>query len=144
MARRRTKGSSVSVRRDLRAAGRSLRAMEHERQRISLNRMIAAARKAWHGVKLNQPDWSEHSYSVAFCGELREEELYFHLILNAYREPLDFELPKSEDADKWRRWIDTALDSPEDIVPWQTAPVVAGDIYRAQGSSVVMLFKGGR
>ena len=81
---------------------------------------------------------------MAFCAELREEDLYFHLILNAYREPLDFELPKSEDADKWRRWIDTALDSPEDIVPWQTAPVVAGDIYRAQGRSVVMLFKGGR
>ena len=40
---------------------------------------------------------------------------------------------------EWRRWIDTALNSPQDIVPWQMAPTVAGDIYRAEARSVVML-----
>ena len=40
----------------------------------------------------------------------------------------------------WRRWIDTALDSPHDIVPWQTAPTVPGDSYRVEARSVVMLF----
>ena len=45
-----------------------------------------------------------------------------HLILNAYWEPLDFELPPRDQggAHAWRRWIDTALDTPHDIVPWQT------------------------
>jgi isoamylase len=32
-------------------ARRLLRGVEHERQRVSLNRLIAEANKAWHGVK---------------------------------------------------------------------------------------------
>ena len=50
-------------------ARRLLRGTEHERQRLSLNRLIQEANKAWHGVKLNQPDWSDHSRSVAFAAE---------------------------------------------------------------------------
>ena len=60
---------------------------------MSLNRLIQEANKAWHGVRLNQPDWSDHSRSVAFTAEIRNEKLLFHLILNAHWEPLDFELP---------------------------------------------------
>jgi glycogen operon protein len=79
---------------------------------------------------------------VALGGELREEGLHFHLILNAYWEALDFDLPGPGDAGQgmWRRWIDTALDSPDDIVPWKTAPTVPGDRYRVEARSVVMLF----
>ena len=74
-------------------ARRLLRGTEHERERMSLNRLIQEANKAWHGARLNQPDWSDHSRSVAFTAEIRQEKLLFHLILNAYWEPLDFELP---------------------------------------------------
>ena len=93
-------------------------------------------------MKLDQPDWSDHSHSLAFAAELRQEELLLHLILNAYWEPLDFELPPLDegDAGPWRRWIDTALPSPEDIVPWQTAPSLAEHTYRAEARSVVVLF----
>ena len=56
------------------------------------------------------------------------EGLQFHLILNAYWEPLDFELPQLS-AGTWRRWIDTALDSPNDIVPWEQAPEISGNVY---------------
>src|SRR5215217_8132384 len=45
-------------------AQRLLRDMEHERQRITLTQLIQQASKAWHGVKLHQPDWSPHSHSV--------------------------------------------------------------------------------
>ena len=47
-----------------------------------------------------------------------------YLILNAYWEPLEFELPAVGDGggEPWRRWIDTSLESPQDIVPWQEAP----------------------
>ena len=64
-----------------------------------------------------------------------------HLILNAYWEPLDFELPPESDgrAGPWRRWIDTSLDSPQDIMPWDTAPAVAGATYRAGARSVAVL-----
>jgi hypothetical protein len=39
-----------------------------------------------------------------------------------------------------RRWIDTALDSPYDIVEWETAQSIPGYVYRAESRSVVMLF----
>jgi len=102
--------------------------------------LLAEANKAWHGVKLNQPDWGDRSHSIALSAELRKEGLVFHLILNAYWEPLEFELPSAGEGNSWRRWIDTALDSPHDIVPWQTAPVIAVNSYRAEARSVVMLY----
>ena len=123
-------------------ARRLLREVEHERQRMSLNELIARASKGWHGTKLGQPDWSQHSHSVAFSAELREEGLLAYIILNAYWEPLEFELPSvgNGSANRWHRWIDTALDSPFDIVPWQSTPSIPGQTYRAESRSVVVLF----
>jgi glycogen operon protein len=123
-------------------AQRLLRDVEHERQRVSLTTLLREADKAWHGVRLYQPDWSDDSHSVALEAELRREGVRFHVILNAYWEPLDFELPKLSNGSRnpWRRWIDTALDSPNDIVPWETASSVLGSSYRAEARSVVMLF----
>jgi isoamylase len=121
-------------------ARRILRTVEHERQRTSLTSLIQAAKKAWHGVKLNEPDWGDSSRCVALNAELRHEGLEFHLILNAFWEPLEFELPPRDEGIQWRRWIDTALESPEDIVPWAEAKPVAEDKYRAESRSVVMLF----
>jgi isoamylase len=69
----------------------------------------------------------------------------FHVILNAYWEPLDFELPSEADGIRapWRRWIDTFLDSPHDVMDWDAAPVVSGHRYRAEPRSVVLLFTDG-
>jgi glycogen operon protein len=121
-------------------ARRLMRDVEYERRRVTLNALLREANKAWHGVKLHQPDWGDHSHSVALTAELRREALLFHLILNAYWEPLDFELPLLSDGNPWRRWIDTALESPDDIVPWQSAASVSGNTYRAEARSVVMLY----
>jgi glycogen operon protein len=124
------------------SARRVLRDVEHERQRMSLNQLIAQATKAWHGVKLEQPDWARSSHVIAFGAELRREGLRVHLMLNAYWEPLDFELPPGEEGGPgaWRRWIDTSRESPEDIVPWEAAPAVAGRTYRAEARSMVVLY----
>jgi isoamylase len=123
-------------------ARRLLREVEHERQRMSLTQLIRRANKAWHGVKVGQPDWSQHSHSVAVSAEVQQERLAFYFLLNAYWEPLDFELsPVSNGSAKpWRRWIDTGLDSPLDIVPWQTAPPIPGYNYRVEARAVVVLF----
>ena len=43
-----------------------------------------------------------------------------------------------------RRWIDTSLDPPHDIVPWQEAPAIPADPYRAGARSVVVLFADGK
>jgi isoamylase len=119
---------------------RLLRGAEHETKRLSLNQIIAASHKAWHGARLNQPDWSDHSRSVAFTVELKQEQLLIHLIFNAWWEPLDFDLPPVGAGAAWRRWIDTAQDSPQDIVPWREAPAVTGPTYRTESRSVVVLF----
>ena len=123
-------------------ARRLLRDWESERPGVTLNQLIQQANKGWHGVRLHQPDWGDASHSVALTAELRKERLLCHLIMNAYWEPMDFELPSAGDGieHSWLRWIDTSLDSPHDIVEWHTAPSVPGRTYRAGSRSVVVLF----
>ena len=121
-------------------ARRLLRDAEHEFHRVSLNELLRKANKAWHGVKLNQPDWSDHSHSIAFSAEIRRQKLFFHLIFNAFWEPLDFELPPTGGAGTWRRWVDTSLDPPNDITEWQIAPLISSRTYRTGARSVVALF----
>jgi glycogen operon protein len=125
-------------------ARRLLRSAEPDRQHESLSQLLREAKRAWHGVKLNRPDWSPSSHSVALTAEMRRKKLLFHTILNAYWEPLDFDLPPldQEYGPVWRRWIDTSLDSPDDIVEWQLAPAVPGSPYRAGARSVVVLVAG--
>jgi len=122
-------------------ARRLMRDVAHEQRRTSLTELIARANKAWHGVKLHRPDWGGNSHSVALGAELRREKLAVHLILNAYWEPLEFELPPAVQGEgPWRRWIDTSLPSPQDIVEWRTAPPVPGCTYLAGPRSIVVLY----
>ena len=91
----------------------------------------------WHGTKLNQPDWGDNSHSLAFelinhaCGE----QLF--VILNAYWEPLEFELPVLTGELAWCRLVDTCLPAPQDICD-QPKPINAR-IYRADPRSAVVL-----
>lgn len=104
-----------------------------------MSAMLRAANENWHGVKLNQPDWGDNSRSIALGAELLSEGLIFHLMLNAYWEPLEFELPVLEGT-TWRRWVDTALESPADISPWDKSPAWTEPTYRVADRSVVMLY----
>ena len=124
------------------SARRLLRDVEPERKRLSLNQLLRKANKVWHGVKLGQPDWNTSSHSLAFTAEARGEGFLFHVMLNAYWEPLELELPPAGDGsqESWHRWIDTTLDSPHDIAEWQTAPSLPDRTYRAGPRSVVVLF----
>lgn len=106
---------------------------------LSLNQLLLMAQIDWHGVKLNQPDWSDHSHSIAFTVQGREE--LFHIIFNAFWETLEFELPPPPDAPQaaWRRIIDTYLESPDDICSMAQAPAVDRQTYLVQPRSVVLL-----
>jgi isoamylase len=117
---------------------RAQRDVAHEQNRVSINAMLREANESWHGVKLNQPDWGDSSRSIALQGELKREGLHFHLMFNAYWEPLEFELPGLE-GKSWRRWIDTALDSPADICNWDQSTSWTDPTYRVADRSVVML-----
>jgi glycogen operon protein len=122
-------------------ARRRLRNPEIERQRISLNRLLRGANLTWHGVKVGRPDWSMSSHSIALTVEMPDERLTLHLIVNAYWEALDFDLPQiGRSAISWRRWINTALNSPQDIVHWEAAPLAPPSAVRAEARSVIVLF----
>jgi isoamylase len=125
-------------------ARRVLRDAEHERQRVALNQVIRQADITWHGVKLDRPDWTPSSHSIAFTAKVTRERVSVHVILNAYWGPLEFELPPAPDGGRhpWHRWIDTFLDSPHNIVDWECAPMVPGHTYRTEPRSVVVVFAG--
>jgi isoamylase len=105
----------------------------------SLTQLLRQAQLEWHGVKLDQPDWSYDSHTLALAVQGRRG--LFHLILNAYSEPLRFELPPpTGDAQGgWRRVIDTFLDSPVDFCDWDEAPQVESPTYLVQPRSIVLL-----
>ena len=92
--------------------------------------------KSWHGVKLNQPDWSHSSHSIALNAEIVKNTVFMHWILNAWQEPPDFELPA--DCGRWSRWIDTRLEPPEGVT-WEEERPVLNRSYRAAPHSVVVL-----
>jgi glycogen operon protein len=108
---------------------------------ISLNQLLDRADITWHGVALHQPDWSEHSRSLAFTLKSLRSRFLFHAIFNAYWEPLSFALPPvaAGSQQAWRRCIDTSLRSPDDICRWEHAPAIADSHYLAQSRSVVLL-----
>jgi isoamylase len=116
---------------------RSERDLKAEQRRASLMQLISDAQFEFHGVLQHAPDWSERSHSIAVLARSFSETVAIYWILNAYWEPLTFELPRFPNG--WRRWIDTSLDSPEDITDWKNPPVVDGHSYKAQGRSMVLL-----
>jgi isoamylase len=122
-------------------AFRQRRDVVAEGAKLSLNQLLQRARLEWHGITLNHPDWSEHSHSLAFTFRSLHTRFLIHGMLNAYWERLTFELPPvpAESQQCWRRCVDTALASPDDFCPWETAPFVEQPLYVVQPRSVVVL-----
>jgi glycogen operon protein len=121
---------------------RLMRDVGPEQQRMTLAQLLNVGVKGWHGVRLDRPDWNTSSHSIALSVQIPSENLLVYFIFNAYWEPLDFELPPSDKGNggSWHRWIDTYLDSPQDIVAWDTAPVVPSHTYETGARSVVVLW----
>jgi glycogen operon protein len=111
---------------------------------MTLTEVLHKANIQWHGIKLNRPDWGDSSHTLAFTVRRMSGELIFHVMLNAYWEPLSFDLPPLAPAfdPGWRRWLDTFLESPEDICAESEAPAVAGESYLVQPRSVAVLYAG--
>ncbi|HYQ46626.1 MAG TPA: glycogen debranching protein GlgX [Polyangiaceae bacterium] len=112
-----------------------------EGTRMTLQELLDRADITWHGVAVGCPDWSEKSHSLAFTLRTRRARYALHCMINAFWEPLTFELPPvSEGAfGPWRRCIDTALASPNDIQPWNDAPEYTEPAYPVAARSLVLL-----
>ena len=104
---------------------------------MTLAELIKRSRVELHGTRLGKPDTGDMSRSIAiaFWGE----HLVLHLILNAYWEPLTFELPAPAGHLAWHRVVDTTLPSPDDLASAVDAAVVDADTYTAGPRSVVVL-----
>ena len=117
---------------------------------LTLAELLQRRSIQWHGVQPFQPDWSPSSHSLAFSLTCAEHRFRLHLMVNAWWEPLAFALPPTASgadnpsfgAEPWHRWIDTALPSPNDIVPWAEAVPLPEPRYTLQPRSVVAVVVG--
>jgi isoamylase len=95
----------------------------------------------WHGTKLDLPDWGLDSHSIAFLLCHPENGERIHVMLNAYWEPLTFELPPCKGAKRWRRIVDTSKTTPEDFAEVAHATVIIDPTYRVDSRSSVVLLE---
>ena len=99
-------------------------------------------RITWHGFRIGQPDWSEHSHSIAMhlAGSTANgpmDDVY--LIANSHTEAQDFDLPWLEQR-HWLRFVDTSLDGDSAILePDQLLKLDNQHAYRVSERSVVVL-----
>jgi isoamylase len=122
-------------------AFRARREIIVENPRLTLSALLRQARIEWHGVALSRPDWSDDSHSIALTVKSLRRRFTLHAMLNAYWETLSFELPAidTRDGGLWRRWIDTARPSPDDICDWEDAELVVQSKYEVAPRSIVIL-----
>jgi isoamylase len=116
-----------------------LRSSVHPDPRRSgtLTEFLRRARIDWHGVRLHEPDWSEQSHSIAATFQEQDGPALAHFIVNAWTEPLAFDLPRVENG--WHLMVDTFLPAPADIRSWEEAAVLESASYLANPHSVVFL-----
>jgi isoamylase len=93
----------------------------------------------WHGARLDAPGWGDPNgrmLAVTIAGTGEEEDL--HVILNMAEAAIDVEIPPIADR-RWHVAIDTARESPFDVVERARQMPYAGPRYRTRAHSVVAL-----
>lgn len=107
---------------------------------LTLSALLSRYRISWHGVEVDQPDWSTESRSFAIGLTSLSGRLRLQVMANAYWETLHFALPPADGAgSRWRLWINTAAASPHDIHTWAEAPLLEGQSFAVEARSVVVL-----
>ncbi|MGF6936659.1 isoamylase [Paraburkholderia sp. UCT70] len=94
----------------------------------------------WHGERLNEPGWHDPAarlLAVTLGGE-EPGEPALHAVFNMDDCARTVQLP-APDGRHWRRIVDTARDSPHDIVQAAQQAAVESDQFRVEARSVVVL-----
>jgi isoamylase len=97
---------------------------------------------SWHGLKLNAPDWSDESSTLAvhYSKNPEYKDIDIFIMLNSGKKGRIFELPQLPAGKEWFRVMDTSLSSPDDICgPGQEIKCVKQSGYRVAENSTVML-----
>jgi len=89
----------------------------------------------WHGIKLHEPDWSDHSHAISY--QLIEESggYQYHFMVNAWWKALCFEIPPNG---SWFQIVNTHLESPNDFLSFGKHQV-EGNSYLVSPRSIVVL-----
>jgi glycogen operon protein len=94
---------------------------------------------SWHGLTLNSPDWNDpnaRAFAMTLAGFDGDCDL--HVMLNMDWNPHDFEIPVAM-GKKWFRAIDTAQNSPDDIVDPGREVELATATCPVEARSIVVL-----
>jgi isoamylase len=124
------------------AGSGNLRESVRDDPHLSLGELMQRIHVELHGVHLGRPDWSEDSRSLALTATSLSGHLRMHFALNAWWEPLEFELPEL-DPTRWSGWLrvlDSGRPCPQDLVSLAQAEGVVGARHRVEPRSVTVLF----
>jgi glycogen operon protein len=94
----------------------------------------------WHGTKRGKPDWTTASRVVALhlLRSRIDEDIY--VAVNGHWEPRDFELPVIGPGLRWRQFVDTTREPPDDIAePGAELPIPALPTLRLGPRSLLVL-----
>lgn len=132
-----------SQRLNLRRLGHTITQLESSKQEKESSYKFTAATLKWHGTDLDEPDFNSSSHSLAV--EMKDPRSSEHLYaaLNAYWEPLTFQLPEPKNGEDWHKIIDTSLAYPENIVDLHASPAMADDKILVPARSTVVLINTG-
>ena len=114
-------------------------AILRQERRLEVTYISRNPHLSWHGVNLGKPDWGYDSRSLAFSLRHPQANEYLHVMLNAYWESLEFELPLLGQGEHWHRVVDTALSLSEAFCDLDVASPHQDDTYLVEPRSCVVL-----
>ena len=103
---------------------------------------LGGSRCQFGGVRNNHPDWSHHSHTLSYTLRNSTYDYQMHVMVNAYWEHLNFQIPKPKGGKPWKRIINTAENSPKDILAFDDAPFIHGGSIYVNARSIVVLVDG--
>ena len=92
----------------------------------------------WHGTRLNKPDWSENSRSLAFTLFHPEANETIHVVVNAYWKDLKFQLPQLK-KNSWYKIVDTSASAPGDFFKVGEGEMIDGKTIVIKDRSIMIL-----
>lgn len=92
----------------------------------------------WHGIKLNEPDWSAGSQSLAFTLIHPEADEIIHVMVNAFHKELSFQLPPLIEK-HWYKMIDTAATAPNDFIKVGEGVTIERTSLKVRDRSIIVL-----
>ncbi len=92
----------------------------------------------WHGIKLNEPDWSAGSQSLAFTLIHPEADEIIHVLVNAFHKELSFQLPPLIEK-RWCIMVDTAAAAPNDFIKVGEGETIERTSLKVRDRSIIVL-----